>query len=51
MGINHFIASYRFCQPIQSLYSATMPWFDLLVCAVLVITYWPALSLTLIGEG
>jgi TRAP-type C4-dicarboxylate transport system permease large subunit len=51
VGMNLFIASYRFGQPILRLYRATLPWFILLFGAVLVITYWPALSLTLIGEG
>ncbi len=51
VGMNLFIASYRFGQPILRLYRATLPWFVLLFGAVLVITYWPALSLTLIGEG
>ena len=51
VGMNLFIASYRFGQPILRLYRATLPWFVLLLGAVLVITYWPALSLTLIGEG
>ncbi len=48
VGMNLFIASYRFGQPILHLYRATLPWFVLLLGAVLVITYWPALSLVLI---
>ena len=32
------------------LYAATLPWFFLLLLAVLIITYWPALSLTLPGR-
>lgn len=48
VGMNLFIASYRFGQPILRLYRATLPWFVLLLGAVLVITYWPALSLVLI---
>ncbi len=48
VGLNLFIASYRFERPILELYRATLPFFFLLLGAVLVITYWPALSLFLI---
>jgi tripartite ATP-independent transporter DctM subunit len=48
VGMNLFIASYRFEQPIMKLYRATIPFFVILLVAVLVITYWPALSLTFI---
>jgi tripartite ATP-independent transporter DctM subunit len=51
VGMNLFIASYRFNQPVLRLYKATLPWFLILLLAVLIITYWPALSLTLIGRG
>ena len=47
-GLNLFIASYRFERPILKLYRATLPFFFLLLGAVLVITYWPSLSLFLI---
>ncbi len=50
VGMNLFIASYRFGRPVLQLYKATLPWFLLLLFAVLVITYWPALSLTLPGR-
>jgi TRAP-type C4-dicarboxylate transport system permease large subunit len=50
VGMNLFIASYRFKKPIMELYRATLPFFALLVIAVLIITYWPALSLTLPGR-
>jgi len=49
VGMNLFIASYRFEKPILQLYRATLPFFAILLLAVLIITYWPALSLTL-GE-
>jgi TRAP-type C4-dicarboxylate transport system permease large subunit len=50
VGMNHFIASYRFRKPVLQLYKATLPWFLILLLAVLLITYWPALSLTLPGR-
>jgi tripartite ATP-independent transporter DctM subunit len=49
VGMNLFIASYRFEKPIMTLYRATIPFFLILLVAVLIITYWPALSLVLIG--
>ena len=50
VGMNLFIASYRFRKPVMQIYAATLPWFFILLAAVLVITYWPALSLTLPGR-
>jgi len=49
VGMNLFIASYRFNRPVMELYMATLPFFFILLLAVLVITYWPALSLALIN--
>jgi C4-dicarboxylate transporter DctM subunit len=48
VGLNLFIASYRFNRPIMELYKATLPFFFLLLGAVLIITYFPQLSLFLI---
>ncbi|MGD2116790.1 MAG: TRAP transporter large permease subunit [Chromatiales bacterium] len=48
VGMNLFIASYRFKKPVMQLYRATLPWFVILFAAVLIITYWPGLSLTLV---
>ncbi|MGR9107583.1 MAG: TRAP transporter large permease [Gammaproteobacteria bacterium] len=45
VGMNLFIASYRFEKPVLQLYRATLPFFGILVLAVLIITYWPTLSL------
>jgi len=45
VGMNLFIASYRFNKPIAELYQAAIPFMIVLFGAVLVITYWPALSL------
>jgi tripartite ATP-independent transporter DctM subunit len=47
VGMNLFIASFRFGKPVLTLYRATLPFFFLLLAAVLVITYVPALSLWL----
>jgi tripartite ATP-independent transporter DctM subunit len=49
VGMNLFIASYRFEKPIMTLYRATIPFFFILLVAVLIITYWPTLSLVLIN--
>ena len=51
VGINLFIASYRFDRPIIDVYLDTLPFFLFLLAAVLVILFWPALSLVLIGGG
>ena len=45
VGMNLFIASYRFKKPVTELYLAAIPFMIVLFAAVLVITYWPALSL------
>ncbi len=47
VGMNLFIASFRFGKPVMTLYRATLPFFFLLLAAVLIITYVPALSLWL----
>lgn len=49
VGMNLFIASYRFNRPVLELYRATLPYFFILFTAVLLITYWPNLSLMLPG--
>jgi TRAP-type C4-dicarboxylate transport system permease large subunit len=48
VGMNLFIASYRFDKPVLQLYLATLPWFLILLAALLIITYWPWLSLALL---
>jgi|TARA_B110000914_G_scaffold155744_1_gene136890 C4-dicarboxylate transporter DctM subunit len=50
VGLNLFIASYRFDQPIVRVYLATMPFLLLLMAAVILITFWPGLSLFLLAE-
>lgn len=49
VGMNLFIASYRFERPVIDVYRATIPFFIILLITVLVITYWPALSMVLVG--
>jgi C4-dicarboxylate transporter DctM subunit len=48
VGMNLFIASYRFNEPIWSLVRACIPFFVILMAAVLIITYVPWLSLVLV---
>jgi len=48
VGMNLFIASYRFNKPVMTLYKATIPFFLILLVAVLIITYVPWLTLALI---
>ncbi len=50
VGLNLFIASYRFEQSIVRVYMATFPFLMMLLLAVLLITFWPGLSLVLLGE-
>jgi len=50
VGMNLFIASYRFDKPVMTLYLATIPFFLVLLIAVLIITYWPMLSLVLLTD-
>ena len=45
VGMNLFIASYRFETPVMTVYRATLPFFFILLASVLIITYWAGLSL------
>ena len=45
VGMNLFIASYRFKRPMQDLYKASLPFFWVLLVILLMITYIPAISL------
>jgi tripartite ATP-independent transporter DctM subunit len=47
VGLNLFIASSRFDRPIMQLYRSTLPFLALLLLTLLIITYWPPLSLFL----
>ena len=48
VGLNLFIAAYRFERPILDVFRASLPFFLLLLGATVAITFWPALSLWLI---
>jgi C4-dicarboxylate transporter DctM subunit len=49
VGLNLFIASYRFERSITTLYVSTLPWFLFLLISVAIIAFWAWLSLALIG--
>ncbi|MCH8550898.1 MAG: TRAP transporter large permease subunit [Natronospirillum sp.] len=48
VGMNLFIASYRFKKPITELYRATWPFLLVLLAVVLLVTYVPWFSLVLV---
>ncbi|MCH7821814.1 MAG: TRAP transporter large permease subunit [Proteobacteria bacterium] len=48
VGLNLFISSYRFQKPILYVYSATFPFLMILLLSVVVIAFWPGLSLWLV---
>ena len=48
IGMNLFIASYRFKKPITELYVASWPFMVVLLVALLLITYIPGISLWLV---
>jgi tripartite ATP-independent transporter DctM subunit len=48
VGLNLFLASYRFNKPIAELCYATLPFLGLLLITLLIITYFPWLSMVLI---
>lgn len=49
VGMNLFIASFRFQRPVTELYRATIPFFFILLATVLLITYVPWLSMVFIN--
>jgi len=48
LGMNLFVSSYRFDQPVLTVIRACWPFFAIQFAAVLLITYWPSLSLALV---
>ena len=48
VGLNLFIASFRFEKSIMHVYSATFPFLIILTLSVILITFWPELSLWLV---
>ncbi len=49
VGLNLFISSFRFERSIADVFRATFPFFILLLITVVVIAYWPGLSLVLLN--
>ena len=49
VGINLFLASYRFEEPLSKIYRDIIPFFLALLASVLIITYVPQLSTWLLG--
>ena len=50
VGMNLFIAAYRFKQPILKIYQASFPYLLLLLACLIIITFWPPLSMTGLSE-
>ncbi len=48
MGMNLFIAMYRFDRPMLEIFRSVLPFVAILLLSVLIITYWPTLTLALI---
>jgi len=51
VGINLFVSSIRFERPVLDLYKASIPFIIILLLALIIITYWPWLSLAMLGGG
>ncbi|MBK8283532.1 MAG: TRAP transporter large permease subunit [Ahniella sp.] len=51
VGMNLFIASFRFKTSVLTLTRACVPFFFVLLACVLIITYWPGLSLGLLNHS
>jgi TRAP-type C4-dicarboxylate transport system permease large subunit len=50
VGLNLFIASHRFNKDITEIYWATQPFLLVSLIAVIIIAFWPDLSLMLLGR-
>jgi len=48
VGLNLFIAGYRFDRPIVEIYFSTLPFFVFLMLSVVLIAFWPEFSLILL---
>jgi TRAP-type C4-dicarboxylate transport system permease large subunit len=49
VGLNLFLASYRFDKSVLTLYRATLPFLALLMLTLIIITYFPIISLALVN--
>jgi TRAP-type C4-dicarboxylate transport system permease large subunit len=50
VGLNLFIASHRFGKDITEIYWATQPFLLVSLLAVIIIAFWPGLSLMLLNR-
>ncbi len=50
VGLNLFIASFRFDKPVTAVYKASIPYLILLLIGLILITYIPAISLLWVSE-
>jgi tripartite ATP-independent transporter DctM subunit len=50
VGLNLFIASFRFEKSITAIYMATLPFLLILAVAVIIIAFWPELTTVLLSE-
>lgn len=51
VGLNLFISSYRFEKSILHVYAATFPFLIILLVSVIIIAFWPDLSLWLVPDN
>ena len=51
MGENLFLSAYRFKQGLPAVYVATLPYVVILLITVLLITYFPGLTLGLLAAS
>ncbi|MBC8485316.1 MAG: TRAP transporter large permease subunit, partial [Bacteroidetes bacterium] len=49
IGLNLFISSFRFKKPILYFYKVSLPFLAIMLIALVIITYFPSLSLFLIN--
>ena len=49
MGENLFLAAYRFDATLPSIYRAVLPYVAIMLAVVLLITFWPAISIGVAG--
>jgi len=49
VGLNLFLASYRFEQPLEDVYMSIVPFFLIMLAAVIIITFVPQISLIFIN--
>ncbi|MDH5287256.1 MAG: TRAP transporter large permease subunit [Betaproteobacteria bacterium] len=51
MGENLFLAAYRFDATLQAVYRAVLPYVAIMLAVVLLITFWPAISIGVLGAA